>query len=198
MEVGVKMNNTREVIQSLLVGLGVAIGASCLVQPAEAVTYITTGGSQLGIGDEMSSGFDQLLLTGYSSDISGYGTIELNPLDFTAGLNAYSAETVTGTLSEELTVGGVTQSLSIPYSDNISDTDTLTIFGGNSLVFGGYTITLDTYVSAPNGGGDSSGVLYATVSGVPEISTWAMMLLGFAGLGFVGHRASRRNVELPA
>jgi hypothetical protein len=27
---------------------------------------------------------------------------------------------------------------------------------------------------------------------VPEPSTWAMMLLGFAGLGFVGYRASRR------
>jgi hypothetical protein len=29
---------------------------------------------------------------------------------------------------------------------------------------------------------------------VPELSTWAMMLLGFAGLGFAGYRASRRNV----
>jgi hypothetical protein len=27
---------------------------------------------------------------------------------------------------------------------------------------------------------------------VPEASTWAMMLLGFAGLGFAGYRASRR------
>jgi hypothetical protein len=29
---------------------------------------------------------------------------------------------------------------------------------------------------------------------VPEPSTWAMMLLGFAGLGFAGYRASRRGV----
>ena len=28
---------------------------------------------------------------------------------------------------------------------------------------------------------------------VPEPSTWAMMLLGFAGLGFAGYRASRRT-----
>jgi hypothetical protein len=28
---------------------------------------------------------------------------------------------------------------------------------------------------------------------VPEPSTWAMMLLGFAGLGF-GYRAARQNV----
>ena len=57
-EVGVKMNNVRKVIQSLLVGLGVAAGASCLLQPAQAVTYLTTGGSQVGIWDQyVNSGF---------------------------------------------------------------------------------------------------------------------------------------------
>ncbi len=30
-------------------------------------------------------------------------------------------------------------------------------------------------------------------SEVPEPSTWAMMLVGFAGLGFAGHRASRKT-----
>ena len=34
-----------------------------------------------------------------------------------------------------------------------------------------------------------------TVSGVPEASTWAMMLLGFGGLGFAGARASRSRAE---
>jgi hypothetical protein len=33
---------------------------------------------------------------------------------------------------------------------------------------------------------------------VPEPSTWAMMLLGFAGLGFAGYRASRKKVALAA
>jgi hypothetical protein len=28
---------------------------------------------------------------------------------------------------------------------------------------------------------------------VPEPSTWAMMLLGFAGLGFMGYRASAKG-----
>jgi hypothetical protein len=31
-----------------------------------------------------------------------------------------------------------------------------------------------------------------SVAAVPEPSTWAMMLVGFAGLGFAGYRASRR------
>jgi len=32
-----------------------------------------------------------------------------------------------------------------------------------------------------------------SVSAVPEASTWAMMLLGFAGLGFVGYRRATRS-----
>jgi PEP-CTERM motif len=33
----------------------------------------------------------------------------------------------------------------------------------------------------------------SATGGVPEPSTWAMMLLGFVGLGFAGYRASRRT-----
>lgn len=36
------------------------------------------------------------------------------------------------------------------------------------------------------------GVLSTSIAGVPEASTWAMMVAGFAGLGFAGYRASRR------
>ena len=44
----------------------------------------------------------------------------------------------------------------------------------------------------------SSGAFYAVTDGtpvisVPEPSTWTIMLLGFAGLGFAGYRASRRT-----
>ncbi len=35
-------------------------------------------------------------------------------------------------------------------------------------------------------------------TGVPEPSTWAMMLLGFAGLGFAGYRGSRKSATLVA
>ena len=34
--------------------------------------------------------------------------------------------------------------------------------------------------------------------GTPEPSTWVMMLVGFAGLGFAGYRASRQSAARAA
>ena len=47
-----------------------------------------------------------------------------------------------------------------------------------------------------NADADGSLALFDDVklsTNVPEPSTWAMVLIGFAGLGFVGYRASRRK-----
>jgi hypothetical protein len=38
---------------------------------------------------------------------------------------------------------------------------------------------------------DNSGFYTITVTGVPEAATWAMMLIGFAGLGFAGYRGTK-------
>ena len=37
-----------------------------------------------------------------------------------------------------------------------------------------------------------------SVTIVPEPSTWAMMMLGFAGLGFAGYRKARKTVAIAA
>jgi hypothetical protein len=47
--------------------------------------------------------------------------------------------------------------------------------------------TFQTFIS----GGDPN-YLYGLVSVVPELSTWAMMLIGFAGVGFVAYRRTRK------
>ena len=44
----------------------------------------------------------------------------------------------------------------------------------------------------------TTGEIYAEFGAVPEPSTWAMMLIGFAGLGYTGHRASRKRAALAA
>jgi hypothetical protein len=43
-----------------------------------------------------------------------------------------------------------------------------------------------------------SGVFVVGGSAVPEASTWAMMLIGFAGLGFAGYRRARPTRDLAA
>jgi len=46
----------------------------------------------------------------------------------------------------------------------------------------------------PNGTGEVGGMIETTItqhSAVPEPSTWAMLLIGFAGLGFAGYRKAR-------
>jgi hypothetical protein len=56
-------------------------------------------------------------------------------------------------------------------------------------------------LTLPNGASvtTASGVFDNFVSAtVPEPSTWAMMLLGFAGLGYVGYRTSRKAVSIAA
>ena len=50
------------------------------------------------------------------------------------------------------------------------------------------------FTAGPNGEGDG---LFGVLT-VPEPSTWAMMLIGFAGLGFMGYRASRKRALIAA
>jgi hypothetical protein len=58
-------------------------------------------------------------------------------------------------------------------------------YGGFGVVVANHDVALD-HVSA--------GVAAST----PEPSTWAMMVLGFGGLGFAGYRASRKAVAIAA
>jgi hypothetical protein len=46
------------------------------------------------------------------------------------------------------------------------------------------------------GSGADADSFTVDVSGTPEASTWAMMVLGFAALGFAGSRASRKSAAL--
>ena len=63
--------------------------------------------------------------------------------------------------------------------------------GGSSFLDGSVTELVST-------AGENSGNGYVTIGSmspsVAEPSVWAMMLVGFAGLGFAGYRASRKSV----
>jgi hypothetical protein len=62
---------------------------------------------------------------------------------------------------------------------------------------GGYYMGIDPMIQIDPAFAEASEftlVFSPAAGGVPETSTWAMMLLGFGGLGFAGWRASRRTV----
>lgn len=55
-----------------------------------------------------------------------------------------------------------------------------------------------TLLIVAGGGGGGGSFVFETGAVVPEQSTWAMVLLGFAGLAMAGHRTSRKAVSIAA
>jgi hypothetical protein len=58
-----------------------------------------------------------------------------------------------------------------------------------------------SFADAPAGNQNLGNILdnvTLSTGAVPELSTWVMMLMGFAGLGFAGYTASRRAVKVRA
>jgi hypothetical protein len=82
------------------------------------------------------------------------------------------------------------RSLAIAESLFRDDVIDLGAFGPNIDLTFGYTLVAD--------GSGGFGFDLAIGGAVPEPSTWAMMLVGFAGLGFAGHRSTRRRAGLRA
>ena len=92
-----------------------------------------------------------------------------------------------------LSIGGAsvfTQTIS--YSEYSGPTDKFTFSGSGISVTAGETLTLVFAMSPGQGVGTETGydlsITEMPLSTVPEPATWAMMLLGFAGLGFAAYR----------
>jgi hypothetical protein len=75
---------------------------------------------------------------------------------------------------------------------HLSETSTTTqlIFSLNSMAVG------DISAAAQNGGIFAIAGHVGPPPAVPEPSTWAMMLLGFVGLGYAGYRRTRKAVSI--
>jgi hypothetical protein len=103
--------------------------------------------------------------------------------------------------------GGTTASFNFTASEPF-----VLLGGGKSSAWGGSALTSSgTVVSGTEGNGlvlfqgtyssiswtnPTYEYYYAvTVGSVPETSTWVMMLAGFAGLGFAGHRRTKANAK---
>jgi hypothetical protein len=68
---------------------------------------------------------------------------------------------------------------------DLASTSSFNLEGIASVKFG--------YGTTPTLSGPIEGVTVGSVCSVPEPSTWAMVLLGFAGFGYVGLRRGRKE-----
>jgi hypothetical protein len=172
------------------------LAATTLAAPANAaITFSVDDKAVSAIGDSIGSDFDKLNVTGASGSISAPGSIKLGDYTFVAGLNCdfASCGPFNGIFTFTGTVQGKAASFSTPYTIAINSSDTLT-FGGSPFRFGGLKGTLDP-VSLSSGGEVVSGSMFATITAVPEPSTWGLMIVGF---GMVGFATRRRKVAVAA
>ena len=137
-----------------------------------------------------------LTFTPTSGTAGGTGTLDLNLPSFPTSLTiAATPPTNLGDfVSLDATVGGTVFDItSLGTNDKIvitgglpSTIDTTGTNGGSALAY----VNGLNYV-ADIGGTFSFGTI--TVAAVPEASTWAMMILGFVGVGFMAWRQKARG-----
>ena len=121
--------------------------------------------------------------------LNGSGDIMDKASGFTTGFSFYYAAYAAGSVTVWSGLDGtgtLLASLALPVTPNaayvwnpigvtFSGTAESAVFGGSANQIGFDNITLGS----------------AVAGGVPEPSTWAMMLLGFGGLGFAGYRRNK-------
>jgi hypothetical protein len=143
--------------------------------------------------------FDPNAATPYVDSTSGITNASINiPVD---SAFAFSYST-TGPDAFELVVGGANAGAGVvnfftnDFYLHILDFTTSPTFQqlGYTTSNGGYYYNNPLGVGGPVIGSGSATVTPVTpTSSVPEPSTWAMMLLGFAGLGFAGYRKAHQG-----
>jgi hypothetical protein len=166
------------------------------LEPAKAVPFTTTNAS-FDIQGPFAGTFELIFLP-TSGDFTGAGTYTIADVS----LKLISSippgtppEDFPGSVQYDVRQSAPQVALPIAYSlENLADEIQL---GGNTFTIDNYNVVVDQLTLAiPAGESEStSEPLEVTVSAVPEPSTWAMLLIGFAGIGFAGWGRSRCSVS---
>ena len=210
------MNNT------LISAVGVALVASLgSVSMANATTNIIDFSASPAGGHASYAGPNLAKATAFDLGTTSF-TVGVVGNDDTTGVASGDSVSITPDYVIKLTVGALSTDLTKAWTTSqgafVETLTSITGFGGN--VFGGVdylAVTFAGTVTGPgfnnvaasmslsasqNGPGKSVGYSISdsatttVVSGVPEASTWTMMLGGFAAIGFAGYR--RRPVTFAA
>jgi hypothetical protein len=136
------------------------------------------GGTTIIGSVSLAGTLDEEVLGRTSDSQTGTFTVDITSID------------LTGTLSlPGLPLDGYILKLALNPSDTSSGTTTIAADGAMFQITSFFDVfvdvTLENTMGAPVASTSLPGI---TLVAVPELSTWAMMLAGFAGLGFVGYR----------
>ncbi len=144
----------------------------------------------------------------FGGTLNGSGTLTTDNVTFVNALNGYSAQTITG-ITGTFNGSAITGLASVTGSNNLFYLSGPFFVDGNGLGFttasgvsANLFVTNDTaYRVNTQGAGLLTGLVTARVSpvaitaAVPEPATWAMMLIGFGGIGVAMRR--RKTVAAP-
>jgi hypothetical protein len=164
-------------------------------------TGMTIHGAVGGIDVVCSSTVDTLFQkAGGQAEI--FNTSNPPPANLT-DLTVTPAESFTDFIVDLNKANGSTLDITVDGFDGTTpETNTFSFIGKNGsnfitiLALGGETMTSINFTSPDTGWEQLKQPRISGLVGVvPETSTWAMMVLGFAGLGFAGYRKARTTVS---
>jgi hypothetical protein len=182
---------------SILFCAVVALFAAASQPAAAAIVDWTFNGTNTGSGQityDQNTGVISALTGSYAGNALTFIPLDsplVNQNSPSAGLSTY--QNVPNTGSANYTFDDLFPQTVATYgilaSTGTGTNEKVYIIGedSNGSVF--FHIVTDPYAYV-----NDYGQFSATVAGTPEPSTWAMMILGFAGIGFMGYR--RRNSAL--
>jgi hypothetical protein len=183
--------------------LAAAMALALSAPPAQAVTFLWnySGGDLSGGGTLEATGLgeDTYLITSISGLANGVTISGLTEYNFPDQFILYPnpPNAVVDVLGFSFGIGDGSNSYNI--------------YENNGFYAGKYLDCGALYCIVGPGATDNSGLgpdptdavtaldsITLTQVAVPEPSTWAMTLIGFAGLGFLGYRTSRKSASIAA
>jgi hypothetical protein len=193
-----------------------AIGvATLLVAGSNAYATTYDFSYTFNTGDVVSGSFTGIQSGQNITDIANISA-SLDGTPFTGPLYAMSYTAAGSNCSSATCFSGTGAVVSFnPLNNNFMflDTDSVTNFlaqnytnvfyiipwpNGNQTEATTYFQPPNTYIDQYNGQYIPANWILTTVSAVPEPSTWAMMILGFAGIGFMAYRRKSKPALLAA
>ena len=203
-----------------LLGLAAFAALVLAAHPASAQTFTFTSGTysadHLANDGTQGTAFDTLALSSVSGTVAltaGTPVVKaINEATFIAGLSSNSSAGFYGPISyvgsETFTLGGVTKTLTFPYSvtSNSAIPDTLQFSDGNTTIFnlgalGQVAVTPRSQLLS-SGGGSATGSFNAsfllTPAAVPEpssILTFAVAAMGLGGLVIAARRKKTASFQ---